>query len=278
MQNRHIGRHAVAGLTIGTLALLFFTMAPPSAAAQSNSELAKQSQNPIANLSSLPIQMNITPNSGSDDGTLWVTNIQPVLPKNLGKWNLINRFILPVIDQPRQGASIPRERGLGDLTYQGFFSPAAASETTWGIGPQLVVPTGTDDLLGTEKWSLGPAFVMLKMPGQWVVGGVISNIWSFAGDDNRADVNFFLLQPFINYNFDKGWYLTTAPIITANWEADSNQRWTIPIGGGFGRVFRWGKQAVNANTQIYYNIDHPDNIGDWAFRVQLQFLFPKKPK
>ena len=220
-------RLAVA-LTIGTLAILFFTAAPAPASAQSESELAKQAQNPIANLSSLPIQMNITPNSGSDGGTSWVMNIQPVLPKNLGKWNLINRLILPVKDQPRLSSSVGRERGLGDFTYQAFFSPAAASETTWGIGPQVIVPTATDDVLGTEKWSIGPAFVVLKMTGRWVVGGVVSNVWSVAGDDNRDDVNFMLMQPFINYNFDKGWYLSGAPIMTANWEASSGQRWTIP--------------------------------------------------
>lgn len=112
------------------------------------------------------------------------------------------------------------------------------------------------------------------MPGNWVIGSVVSNIWSFAGSGHQ-DVNFFLWQPFVNYNLPKGWYLTSSPIITANWEARSGQKWIVPVGGGFGKIFRIGPQPMNASIQGFHHVEKPDVLDDWAMRVQLQFMFPK---
>ncbi len=111
-----------------------------------------------------------------------------------------------------------------------------------------------------------------------MIGAIASNIWSFAGEDDRDEVNQFLFQYFVNYNFPTGWYLTSGPIITANWEADSDDRWIVPIGGGFGKVFRLGKLPINASTQAFYNIEHPDSGPEWSLRFQLTFLFPKGKK
>jgi len=108
-----------------------------------------------------------------------------------------------------------------------------------------------------------------------VVGALVNNVWSFAGNDDRNDVNFFLLQYFVNYNYPSGWYLTTSPIGTANWEADRGEKWTVPFGGGFGKVFSIGNQPVNANTQVFYNVEKPTNGGGFQWRWQIQLLFPK---
>lgn len=144
-------------------------------------------------------------------------------------WNWIHRVIAPVIDQPDlapKGAPSPLahaldgEFGLGDIVYQGFLSPAKPGKTVWGIGPMAVFPTASDDILGAEKWSAGPAAVALRMDGPWVYGALVSNVWSFAGDDDRDDVNLLTIQPFINYNFPGGLYLSSSPVVTANWEAD----------------------------------------------------------
>ena len=113
------------------------------------------------------------------------------------------------------------------------------------------------------------------MPKPWVYGALVRQLWSFAGESNRKDVSQFLIQPFVNYNMAKGWYLVSSPVITANWEADSDNRWMVPMGGGFGKIFRIGKQPMNASVQSFYHIEHPDNGPDWSFRAQLQFLFPK---
>lgn len=202
-----------------------------------------------------------------------VLNIQPVIPVTMGKLNLINRFILPVMYQPT-GAD-DGEFGLGDMQYMMFFSPADAGKVIWGVGPTFVIPTATDEVLGTGKWCAGPSVVVLTMPGHWVLGALANNLWSFAGESDRPDVNTLMIQPFINYNFSKGWYFSSSPVITANWEADSDDRWTVPVGGGFGKIFRVGKQPMNAQVGAYYNVEKPDGGADWNIRFQLQFMFPK---
>jgi len=117
--------------------------------------------------------------------------------------------------------------------------------------------------------------VLLMMNTPWVNGVLINNVWSFAGSDTRGDVNQLLIQPFVNYNLPDGWYLVSAPIITANWEAESGNRWTIPIGMGAGKVFRLGGLPLNCSAQGYYNLDKPVTGGDWTLRLQVQILLPK---
>ena len=147
-----------------------------------------------------------------------------------------------------------------------------------GAGPVLQFPSATDGRkLGTQKWSAGPAVVGLTMSGKWVVGGLVNNLWSFAGDSDREDVNLMTAQPFVNYNFPKGWYVSTAPIITANREADGDDTWTVPMGGGGRRLIRIGKLPINLQAQVYDNVVKPDDAptADWTLRLQVQFRFPK---
>jgi len=130
-------------------------------------------------------------------------------------------------------------------------------------------------MLGSGKWGAGPSAVLLTMNGPWVCGLLINNIWSFAGSPSRGDVNQMLMQYFINYNLPDGWYLSSAPIITANWEADSGNQWTVPIGGGGGKIIRIGKLPLNCSVQGFYNVEKPNNGPDWNLRLQVQFLLPK---
>ena len=237
-------------------------------------DLARAAQNPVGDLISLPFQNSMSFGVGPDDRVQNVHNIQPVVPIGLGsRWNLITRAVLPVISQPAPGTD--RTNGIGDLNLTAFFSPRKPSKVIWGVGPALIFPTATDDVLGTDKWSAGPSVVALTIRGPWVVGALVSNVWSFAGNDMRNDVNAFLLQYFVNYNYPSGWYLTTSPIVTSNWDADSGEKWTVPFGGGFGKVFSIGKQPVNANTQVFYNVAKPTNGGGFQWRWQIQLLFPK---
>ena len=263
----------------GRLMVIFFVLAwigiPRLAWTQDEAELAKKTQNPVSDLISLPFQNNTNFGMGPDDKTQNVLNIQPVWPFSLNEdWNLITRTILPVISQPALAAGQERTNGLGDTTFTTFFSPKDSGKLIWGLGPVFLLPTATDDVLGSDKWGIGPAVVVLTMPGNWVIGSLLSNVWSFAGSGNQ-DVNLFTLQYFINYNLPNGWYLSSAPIITANWEAESGNKWTVPFGGGFGKVFRVGKQPMNASVQAFYNVEKPDLGADWTLRLQLQFLFPK---
>jgi hypothetical protein len=243
----------------------------------STSDLAKAAQNPIADMISVPFQNNFNFRVGPHDQLQYILNFQPVIPISLNQdWNVITRWITPVISQPPLTVTGDREFGLGDINPSFFFSPKQPTHgIIWGIGPTFVFPTGTDKTLTQGKYSIGPTFVALAIEGSWVVGALVNNVWSFTGKSNRADVNQMTLQPFVNYNFPGGWYLTSSPIITANWEVSHGDRWTVPIGGGFGRVFRIGRQPVNMQLAAYYNVVTPTGGADWQLRAQVQFLFPK---
>lgn len=251
------------------------TTPPAGASGGSDEALAKAAQNPVANLISVPIQYNANFGFGPEDGVQSVVNIQPVIPFKLSKeWNLITRTILPVIYQPPAFVGGSDEFGIGDITFTTFLSPSASEGFIWGAGPAFLLPTATASVLGQGKFGIGPSVVGLYSKGPWVVGALFNNIWSVAGSENRPNVNQMTLQPFVNYNFGDGWYVTSAPIILANWQADSDDRWTVPIGGGFGRVFHLGRLPVNMSIQGFWNVERPDPVGEWTLRFQIQLLFP----
>ncbi len=236
-------------------------------------ELARAAQNPVASMISLPFQNNTDFNFGPKNKTLTTTNIQPVIPFELNdEWNVITRTIVPIVSQPEILPGQDRETGLGDTTFTVFLSPKDSGKWIWGAGPVVLIPTNSDDRLGADEWGAGASAVVLTMQGPWVVGSLFSNVWDIDGDN---DINFFTWQYFVNYNMDDGWYLTSSPVITANWEADSGDKWTVPVGGGFGKIFRIGEQPMNAQFQYFYNVEKPDLVGDWSIRMQLQFMFPK---
>lgn len=257
------------------------------ALAQDETELAKKTQNPVADLISVPLQSNFNFGAGSKDKMIYILNIQRVVPINITEnWNIITRVIMPIINQPKLFPGTESATGLGDINPTFFLSPAKPGNLIWGLGPTFTLPTATDELLGSEKWSMGPAAVALTMQGPWVFGALMNNQWSFAGWGDKA-VNALLLQPFVNYNLPDGWYLTSSPIITANWKADkAGDVWTVPLSGGFGKLFRLGqilplegsplaKLPINTRLAAYGNVAKPEFGLDWQLRFQVQFLFPK---
>jgi hypothetical protein len=242
-------------------------------------ELAKAVQNPVASLISVPVQNNSNFNVGDFNRTQDVLNIQPVIPAKLNeKWNLITRIIQPIVWQPYPDQNAGGQYGLGDMNPTFFLSPARPGKVIWGVGPAFVIPTATSTILGQGKFSLGPSFVALTQPGHWTLGALVNNVWSVAGSNNRPAVNQMLLQYFVNYNLKKGWYISISPILTANWEASSGNVWTVPFGGGVGRIMKLGFQPVNLTAQFYYNAVRPDGASSWGMRLQLAFLFPKLTK
>jgi hypothetical protein len=162
--------------------------------------------------------------------------------------------------------------GLGDMVPTFFISPKKPGKLIWGAGPVFQLPTATNYYLGQGKLGLGPSIVLLTQPGHWTLGVLANNIWSVAGSGSRPDVNQFLLQYFINYNLKKGWFLTWQPTLTANWEAASGNQWTVPYGGGVGRIMKLGFQPVSLTAQFYGNAVHPVNTPAWTMRLQIAFL------
>ncbi|MHC5026407.1 MAG: neuromedin U [Planctomycetota bacterium] len=257
---------------------------PPERAEGGGGDLAAAAQNPIASSISVPFENTLRFHSGVDDETSYVLNFQPVIPVKLNdEWNLINRPIIPIMYVPGFVDGIPGiggepagfddAFGLGDINYTAFLSPSNSEGLIWGLGPSLTLPTATDDALGSGKWSAGPSFVGLVIRKPVLAGVLVRHIWSFAGDSDRRSVNQSMLQPFINYNLEDGWYLMTAPVFTYDWAADSN-RWSIPLGGGVGRLMTWGDQPVNMNLQLYYDLEHTDTSSDFQLKFVFQLLFP----
>ncbi|MFA9562577.1 MAG: neuromedin U [Nitrospirota bacterium] len=248
----------------------------PIYAEQTAEELAKETQNPVADLISVPFQNNLNFGLGPHNRAQNILNVQPVVPLELtDDINLITRTIFPIIRQPDLTQDSGATNGLGDINTSLFFSPAKAGQVIWGLGPILEFPTATDEVLGTRKWAAGPTGVALTMQGPWVVGALANQIWSYAGNDDRDKVSRFLLQYFINYNFKGGLYLTSSPIITANWKATSGDKWVIPFGGGVGKLWKVHKQPINTQMQAFYNVRQTTFGPDWTLRLQVQFLFPK---
>lgn len=253
-------------------------VAPPApaeadkAAGPSTDKLREAAQNPVANMISLPFQNNTNFNYGPYNKAQNVLNIQPVIPfKVTEDWNLITRWVTPVIAQPRVSPTEGAEFGLGNIQPSFFVSPANPGKIIWGVGPALWLPTASAKTLGVNKWGAGPSAVALTIHGPWVIGALVNNIW--AGTQGQR-VNQLLVQPFINYNLPHGWYLTTSPVITSNWLAQSGDRWTVPVGGGFGRLFKVDKLPINAQIQAFYNVVKPQDGPTWSLRFQIQALFP----
>jgi len=260
------------------------------AAANDADALAKATQNPVASLISVPIQNNSNFGVGPYNRTQDVLNIQPVIPARITEnWMLISRIIQPIVWQPDATQNTSGQFGIGDMNPTFFLSPAKPGKIIWGAGPAMVFPTATSAVLGQGKLSFGPSVVALVQPGHWTLGFLVNNVWSVAGSSHRPSVNQMTLQYFITYNLQKGWNINSGPIVTANWHnqaggesADGDDtppggRWTVPFGGGVGRVMRLGYQPVNISANFYGNAIHPPGASSWGMRLQIALLFPKKP-
>lgn len=280
------------GLLFISLALFMLSLftATPSGLAQSaevketggappggDADLAQELSNPLADLMTIPIQMNYDRGIGPrDDGWKLQTNIQPVIPVGLNTdWNLISRTIIPVIYQddifPGEGSQF----GLGDINLSLFFSPKEPTSggLTWGIGPILIFPTATDSLLGAKKWGAGPTAVVLTTSGPWTIGMLANHIWSYAGDSDRQDVNNTFLQPFAAYTWPSAWTVSVQSETNYNWKAEN---WSVPFNVALSKLVRWGKLPVSLQAGVGYWAESPDAGPEgFRFRLQANFVLPK---
>lgn len=243
-------------------------------------QLAKKLSNPIADLVSVPFQFNWENGVGVDDDLRFVLNAQPVVPFSVSEnWNMIGRFILPFISQPPLTSGSDTAFGTGDIVASAFFSPKE-SKLVWGVGPVFGIPTTSDPALGSGKWSIGPTFVVLKQNGPWTYGGLVNHLWSFAdtGDTERSDVNQSFIQPFLAYTTDKAVTFTVQSESTANWEADSDQRWTVPINVIVSKVTRFGPFPLSIAAGGGYYVESPEIGPDWKLRLAFTLILPAGQK
>jgi hypothetical protein len=258
------------------LAASVLTSGQVAAAADSQSEIAKKLNNPIASLISVPVQLNHDENIGPGDaGERRVLNIQPVIPISLNEdWNVISRTIVPLIDQTDIPAGVD-ESGLGDVFQSLFFSPKAPTSGgwIWGVGPALLVPTASEDILGAEKWAGGPTAVALKQSSGWTYGALTNHVWSFAGDNDRADISTTFVQPFLAY--------TTATFTTFGTNTESSydwdrEEWSVPLNLSATQVFKVGEQPMSVQFGARYWADSPDfGPEGWGWRMTYTLVFPQ---
>jgi hypothetical protein len=249
---------------------------PQSTSETADTQLQKDVQNPVASLTLVPFQNNTNFDAGPFNRTQNVLDIQPVIPINISNyWKVIVRVVQPLVWQPSPNQNTGGEYGLGDMAPDFFFTPRHPGKLMWGIGPAFAIPTATNDALGQGKFSMGPSAVVLVQPGKWTIVNLVNNVWSVAGSGSRPSVNQMLDEYFITRNLQKGWYVTSSPIITANWKAPSGSVWTVPFGGGLGRVQKLGSQPVNWKVEFFGNAVHPTGAPSWTMRLTLAFLYPK---
>jgi hypothetical protein len=264
--------------TAGTLlCVVLAAIALPLAAQDGDQQLAKELANPVASLISVPFQFNYDAKVGPEgDGRQWRLNFQPGIPFSLSKeWNLISRTILPVIYQKGIIPGGGYQFGLSDTLQSLFFSPAQPTSrgVIWGLGPALLFPTGTENLLSGRKWGAGPTGVILVQSGPWTYGVLSNHIWSYAGDNGRPCVNSTFIQPFIAYVTRTAWTFTLQSESTYNWRTDN---WTVPVIGVISKIIEIGGQSVSFGVGARYWTTTPETgPGGWGARFVITFLFPK---
>jgi hypothetical protein len=263
---------------------------PSAAAAQDADALAKQTQNPIASLISVPLQGNWDFGLGTRDATGSTLNFQPVIPFAINpSTNVVLRVIVPLTSQPAPGfdpsednpgpvpsqpaANAPRYNGLGDILTTVFFSPSHAGTLIWGVGPAFLLPTATNAGLGTEKFAIGPSIVVLTQPGKWTLGLLGNQLWSTSGAKDRAPVNQIYLQPFVNYNLGKGLAGGVSMEASGNWKAQ--EKWNAPLLFSLSKVTLLGKRPVQLAVAAGPTLVNPTNGASWRFRLSATFLFPR---
>jgi len=266
---------------IGAVLLCAIVPAVPACAEQAGeayeNSLAMQLSNPVAALISVPLQLNYDRDIGpADDGDRWLLNVQPVIPFDLNDdWNLISRTIMPVVRQSDIFPGAGTQTGVGDVVQSIFLSPKAptASGWIWGAGPVLLLPTGSNDLLTTDKWGAGPTAVMLKQSNGWTRGMLVNHIWSYAGDDHRTDVNATFMQPFLTFTTPTQWTFALNTESSYDWESE---QWSVPVNVSASKLTRIGEQLVSLGGGVRYWVDSPASGADgFGLRFTMTLLFPR---
>jgi hypothetical protein len=244
-------------------------------------ELAREVENPISKLGSIPFQNEVDFGIGPYNRVRNTLSVQPTygfaLTRDVG---IVSRTRVPIVSRPDLMQPSGTTFGVGDVTEALFVvpTPSTSSGALWGAGPAILLPTATETALGTGKVGLGPVAAVRMQARPWTYGVVAGQIWSVLGPATRPDVSQLSVMPFATFEFPRGWYFKTAPIITANWDAGSARNmWTVPVGGGGGKVFFVGTLPLDLSVGVYWNAIRTGTAASASVsaQVQIAFLFPR---
>lgn len=268
--------------------LMVAVLSPTRVYADAAAEMAKKLQDPLANIKAVMTDNAIGFNTGDDEGTSYGFQIQPIYAMDMPDlgFTFIPRAVIPIMglepgtktiitgdDGNPTPSGTSQVWGLADTTLQFFFAPHLKSKWKWGIGPQVSLATHTDDKLKGPDWGAGIAGVVVgNITESIAFAGIVGNHWSFDGDFNSA-----VFQPMFFYNFQSipGAYLAYNAVISADWKADSDNTWTVPLGLSVGRAFDMGGgHGLDVMAGPYKNIVRPDGAADWALRFAINWVFP----
>jgi len=243
----------------------------------SDTEVSKEVENPVTRRITLPLRYESYFLDGPYNKTKDTFSIdQAVVPFRLNEdWALITRTKLPAIVQPPKKLGDHWASGLSNGYTTFFLSPEHGDGFHWGIGPVLYYPSATNSMVDVNKWGSGPSAAFIKEDeSPWVFGAVANNIWSFGGPPGSSDrTNQLLLNPFVSYHFAEAWSASSSPNITTDW-INSGSKWTVPVGGGFGKVVRFGEQPIKFDLDAYYNPIRPKAANEtWLLQFTMTFQF-----
>lgn len=289
MKKHRITNYVLSALSIAFVSQTVNANEPLNRGKEAANDFVYVVQNPLSPVYSVPLKY--TYHGGADNGGVSIGSIQPIIPVQFEDWSLINQLSLNFIGTPgvvNGIAELPEPypgdgvAGLGDTTLTSYISPAGTGKFSWGVGPTFVFPTDTlfsdtedrrSRQLGSGKFSVGPALMFVTQPEPWSLGLTIKQIWSVFGNDSRESVSQMVLQPFINYNLPDNWYLVSDMDMIANWNSEDEQRWTVPVGGGVGKLIKVGEYAINTRVEGYYNPVRPDGGSEWSANFSMQLFF-----
>ena len=265
--------------------------APEPTGAKGLVELNKQLTNPVSSIWSIQFQQNnlrVSPSPG--EGERWSTNLlfQPVMPVAINDdWNLITRPVIPLfVSQAHPEVGDPshpdRSTAFGDITWLNLISPGPKLTGNWllGVGPSWILPTAASDFTGQGKYQVGPGVLAGYLSDKWILGALVQNWWSFAGEGGRADTNDMNLQPIASYFLPHGWNVGYSGNILANWDAERGRNvWTVPVGALVGKVHKFGKLPIKFTLGVQWFPIQPEEYGqDWNVQIQITPVLPKLVK
>ena len=240
-------------------------------------EMAKKLANPLANIVSIPIQANYQPNLGvNDEGSKWITNIQPIVPFSINdEWTLLTRTIVPIVSQDTGNPNVGTINGTGDVLLTTWLAPNEKTENgwLWGAGPAFLLPSGSD--VSAKKWGVGPSVIALKQDGQFTYGALSNHIWSYGGSDAVTNkISLTLLQPFVSYVTKDAVTFSMNAETTYDWVAEE---WTVPVTVLVSKLMHIGKFPVSVGVGPTYWVEAPESGPEgWGVKLAVTFILPKK--